>query len=234
MPTGSNKEFWDTYVEGWKGDGLPGDEWGNPRSWDATFRRFFVGAQSWKQAVEIGPGSGKFTEKVLGNRDVRVRGYDVSTKFLEVCRRRLPSDRLDLRQLDTSTPAFLLDDLADWKRQVDAIYSIGVFVHIDLQYLMPYLIAAAAVLKPGGKLIATFGNATTDVGFQRMLEDIRPFWSNPGGKYEWLGGCVLESVLPRLGFEIESLTEPNGINMTVVATLARPETGDDLARYLRE
>jgi hypothetical protein len=107
-------------------------------------------------------------------------------------------------------------------------------VHIDLQYLMPYLIAAAAVLKPGGKLIATFGNPTTDVGFQRMLEDIRRFWSNPGGKYEWLGGCVVESVLPRLGFEIDELTQAKGINVAVVASLARPEIGDDLARYLRE
>jgi SAM-dependent methyltransferase len=226
--------FWDTYVEEWKGDGLPGDEWGTPPAWSAFYQRFFAGSESWKQAVEIGPGSGKYTAKVLGNPDVQVRGYDVSAKFLEVCRRRLPSDRLDLRQLDTSTPAFLLDDLADWKRQVDAIYSIGVFVHIDLLYLMPYLITAGAVLKPEGKLIATFGNPTTEMGFQRLLEEIKPFWNDPGGKYEWLGRCVVKSLLPRLGFEIETLHQSNGaINVTLVASLARPEIGDDLTRYLR-
>jgi SAM-dependent methyltransferase len=180
----AHSRHWDRYVESWQGDGWPGDEWSNPRGWEAVYRRFFVGVESWGKAVEIGPGSGKYTEKVLANPTVEVRAYDVSAKFLEVCRERLPSERLDLRKIDTSSPRFLLDDLADWKRQVDALYSIGVMVHIDLLYLMPYLITAAAVLKPGGKLIATFGNPTTERGFERLLAEIQSFWNNPGGKYE--------------------------------------------------
>lgn len=236
MDADAHSRVWDRYVEEWTGKGWPGDEWGTPATWDAVYRRYFVGVESWDKAVEIGPGSGKYTEKVLQSPGVAVRGYDVSRRYLakcaERCRPHVESGRLDLRLIDTSTPRFMLDDLSDWKRQVDALYSIGVMVHIDLLYLMPYLVTAAAVLKPGGKLIATFGNPTTERGFQQLLADIKHFWNNPGGKYEWLGGCVVESLLPRLGFEIETLNEPDGINVAVVASVVDPEVGDELTRHL--
>ena len=85
---------WDHYVETWeqwkKIEGedwrWPGDEWGSPELWESNYRRFFVGAEGWERAVEIGQGSGKYTERVLGGNDsVALRAYDISPKFLEVC-----------------------------------------------------------------------------------------------------------------------------------------------------
>jgi len=239
---------WDHYVDTWErwrdkeGEDWrwPGDEWGNPDVWESNYRRFFVGADSWGKAVEIGQGSGKYTVRVLdGNGKVALRAYDVSPKFLEVCAGRckdhVASGRLSLRQIDVTTPRFLLDDLQDWKREVDALYSIGVLVHVDLQYLVPYLLAAGTVLKPGGKLIAGFGNVGSEAGFHRLLADVNPFWKgqlNPDqtGKYEWLSGCLVESLLPRLGFQVDELDAPeDSINVTTVATLVEPERAERLA-----
>ena len=43
---------------------------------------------------------------------------------------------------------------------------------------------------------------------------------------------MLESLLPRLGFEIEFLWEPQGIYVMFVASLRRPEVGEQLASRL--
>ena len=138
-----------------------------------------------------------------------------------------------------TTPRFLLDDLQDWKRRVDALYTIGVLVHVNLQYLTAYLLAAGAVLKPGAKLIASFGNVASEAGFDRLLGDIKPYGKaqlgpDLTGKYEWVSGHLLESLLPRLGFTIDVTDEPqHSINVTVVATLEDPDRADALAnRYL--
>ena len=149
----------------------------------------------------------------------------------------MTSGRLDLRQIDVSAPDFLLSDLQDWRRQIDALYSIDAMVHVDLQYLMAYLITAAAVLRPDGKLVMTLATTGTEEGFSRLVQDVSRYWSAQGsptgsGKLEWVSGSMLESLLPRLGFEIEFLWEPQGIYVMFVASLRRPEVGDQLASGL--
>ncbi len=61
---------WDRYLETWQGehnaDGKyewPGDEWGTPESWDDLYNNLFEAANvsGWRCAVEIGPGSGKYS-----------------------------------------------------------------------------------------------------------------------------------------------------------------------------
>jgi SAM-dependent methyltransferase len=256
LPTSKDsiyKRHWDRYVE----DDLtgkldragdwPGDEWGDEEAWERTFQTLFekhgdVG--SWRRAVEIGQGSGKYTLKVLRNPDVEVRAYDVSTKFLEVCAERckehVDQGRLSLRPLDLGTPGFMLSDLADWTRTLDAFYSIDAMVHVDLQYLAAYLVTAAAVLKPGGKLIMSVGSATSEEGFVKLVADIRPRWSSQWdvdnrAKFEWLSGCMMEALLPKFGFELDHLYEPDyGIAALFSASLVRPEVGDELVSYLGE
>jgi SAM-dependent methyltransferase len=238
---------WDHYVEtGWeraKGEKQdlrwPGDEWGDPKAWAAIFRDFFAGVEDWKKAVEIGQGSGKYTGKVLRNSKAEVRAYDVSAKFLNVAAERLAehveSGRLSLRQIDTAHPSFLLRDLDDWKGEVDAVYSIAAMVHVDLQYLMAYLITASAVLKPGGKLILSLANVSSDAGFRELLEGIRGTWEGQAsptgsGKFEWLNASLVADLLPRLGFEIDQLEEnETWSSLYVVASLSR---SSELERYL--
>lgn len=244
---------WDQYIEReWdvirqqRGDEVewPGDEWGNPEAWEHIFQTLFVrygAVDTWQRAVEIGQGAGKYTVKVLGNPDVNVRAYDVSARFLEVCAERcqdhVKSGRLDLRQIDVSAPDFLMSDLQDWRRQIDALYSIDAMVHVDLQYLMAYLITAAALLRQDGKLVMTLATTGTEEGFTRLANDVSRYWSAQGrptgsGKLEWVSGSMLESLLPRLGFEIDFLWEPSGIFVLFVASLRRPEVGDELASNL--
>ncbi|MDQ3588596.1 MAG: class I SAM-dependent methyltransferase [Actinomycetota bacterium] len=246
--------FWDHYVENLAagmtqrhGDepAWPGDEWGSPAAWAERFADLFEPAVSgWERAVEIGPGSGKYTLKVLERSPEAVlRAYDVSAKFLEVCTERcgdhVSNGRLTPHLLHAVDPAQLLDDLeaAGWRRRVDGFYSIDVMVHIDLQYLIVYWLTSALVLRPGGQLVMTLNDVTREPGFEKLLRDIP--WTYPAqgrplgsGKFEWLSPEIIESVLPRLGFRLVKLTEA-GRDCHVVAELEDPERADVLAGHLR-
>lgn len=243
--------YWDYYIEKWgdlhaRGGELewPGDEWGAPAGWDGLFRTLFLpaGVESWQRAVEIGPGSGKYTLKVLERSEAAVRGYDVSAKFLEVCEQRctqaIGQGRLSLRLLESDRTDEMLSDLASfgWERQVDGFFSINAMVHVDLQYLLVYLITAGLVLRPGGKLVLTLADATSDQGFEKLLRDIA--WTYPvqarplgSGKFEWLSPDLVRSVLPRLGFELDLLNDGQR-DLYLVASLARPEVAESLRRFV--
>src|SRR5688572_33016577 len=87
--------FWDNYVQNWPAtkDSLggqkewPGDEWG---SGQLVYENLLVasGVLDWQRAVEIGPGSGKYTLRVLAGSRAVVRAYDISPQFLKVCEAR--------------------------------------------------------------------------------------------------------------------------------------------------
>ena len=82
--------YWDRYVEedlhkvqaGRDDLEWPGDEWGTPELWEQYYRSMFVqlgGAETWRRAVEIGQGSGKYTVKVLRNPNVSVEPMTSAT-----------------------------------------------------------------------------------------------------------------------------------------------------------
>ena len=239
---------WDYYVRSWsKRDttGLvwPGDEWGHESGWEDVYKEYFVpaDAEKWEKAIEIGQGSGKYTLRVLEGSGVQIRAYDVSRAFLEVCETRcrswIESDRLSLHQLKIEEPAQLYGETVQtgWERKVDAVFSINAMVHVDLQYLIVYLLTAALVLRPGGKIIFTFANAITDRGFWKLMRDIKETFPNQGklraaSKFEWLSPEVIQNILPRLGFEIDYLgnTGPDDVEFKVLATLKDLEPGEAL------
>lgn len=242
--------FWNSYVQNWKqinqgyGDKYewPGDEWGFPEAWDLIHRAFFIpaGVQGWQRAVEIGPGSGKYTLKVLENSAAEVRAYDVSAAYLNVCAHRcgewMERGRLALNWLPTDRPDRMLADLdaAGWRRTVDGFYSMDAMVHVDLQYLIAYLLTAALTLKPGGKLILSLADVTTGEGFQKLLDDLLPLYAyqgQPSPKMEWVCPEMLGSLLPRLGFQADQLYQAPR-DLYVVATLANPAAADALERFL--
>lgn len=245
-------KFWDQYVKEWPevnrslgGQlGWPGDEWGSPEGWERTYQRLFVpaGVKNWERAVEIGPGSGKYTLRVLANPKTAVRAYDVSPQFLEVCQARcqepVNQGRLSLHLLDLTSADRMASDLNNcgWQRSVDAFYSIDAMVHVDLQYLIVYLITAGLTLKPGGKLILTLADATTDLGFQQMLEEIwftYPGQTSPTGtsKFEWISPDIVRSILPRLGFELEWLNNAEK-DIELIASLADVKVANRFHPYL--
>jgi cyclopropane fatty-acyl-phospholipid synthase-like methyltransferase len=218
-------ELWDRYVaESFprlqESDGrltYPGEEWGNEQSWQRIFDKLFVpsGVAGWDAAIEIGGGGGKYTERVLrANDKVRVFGFDVSKNFLEATGQRLSSfvtaDRLSLNEIDSVAPDAMLRRIegAGLMRKVDAMFSIDAMVHVDLQYLFTYWVNAALVLKPGGRILMTLADPTTESGLQKITRDIRKFYKFQGRicpKFEYLSEEIVRHVLGELGFEIELL-----------------------------
>jgi SAM-dependent methyltransferase len=240
---------WDRYVETWQqsqGDaGLdwPGDEWGTPEYWDWLYEQLFVpsGVQEWERALEIGPGSGKYTLKVMADSAATLRAYDVSPQFLAVseerCRDHISEGRLSLHLLDSDQADQMLSEITacGWKRQLDGFFSIDAMVHVNLQDLIVYLLTAGAVLKPGGHLLLTVANASTEIGFKKLVEDIALYYRKDiPGKFEWISPEIVESLMPRLGFRLERIITdgPDARVILFAASLAKPDLADELARYL--
>jgi hypothetical protein len=243
---------WDRYLENWQlehnAEGTyewPGDEWGTPETWAELYANLFetAGVADWWQAVEIGPGSGKYSDRVLRGSNATIRAYDVSADFMKVCERRcaawIEAGRLSLHLIQGISPTEMLDELADAHllRKLDAFYSIDAMVHVDLQYLVVYLIVAALSLRVGGKLILTLSNATSEEGFDKLLYDIA--WTYPqqadpngSGKFEWLSPDIVRFVLSRLGFEVW-MPAGEARDIWLIATLVDVTRASELEARLR-
>ena len=206
-----------------------GYEWGAEANWKRLFENLFSRADvdSWKNAVELGSGAGKYTAMVLArNTDCKVYAYDVSQAFLDACGERLSSyreaGRLTLQHLKGDRPDELLKRTTEHglSRNLDALFSIDAMVHVDLQYLIVYFVTAALQLRPGGKLVITLADATSDQGFDKLMGDIRPFFAKQGApapKFEFLSPDIVTSVMARLGFEVDYLERAR--DMCLVASL---------------
>lgn len=249
------KSFFDDYVErifparrdaagaDWP---WPGDEWADEALREATWRRIVGPADpaSWREVVEVGPGSGKYTDMVLARSPAHVTAYEISPAFLGVLKRRCSGAvldrRLDARLIDWTDNEGLLRDYGDRRGSADLWFGIDVLLMMDFQSALVYLMSAAAMLRPGGRLVATFADGGTGSGIERMLRDAgrhSAFDQAPCTRFHWVDRTLLESVLPRLGFGkllIEHGPE-DGLDIArlyVQAELTDPEQASGLLRYL--
>ncbi|MGQ0486207.1 MAG: SAM-dependent methyltransferase [Hyphomicrobiales bacterium] len=208
---------------------------------DSLFQKMFVGSgvAGWERGVEIGPGSGKYTLRVLANSQSHVMAADISAGYQDHFKSRIGEAGLSARV----TPILLHSDSATlhraiqakgWKGSLDAVYSIDAMAHVDLQYLIAYLVTAAACLRTGGKLVMTLANCCSDAGFDKLISDTKRIFSRLGthrAKFEWMSPDAVKSILPRLGFSIDML-DTNGRDILVVATLLRPLTDEKLLKSI--
>jgi SAM-dependent methyltransferase len=245
---------WRTYIAEWRPDlaaskdAWPGDEWGDEDSWRDIFKSMFVdhGVADWKHCVEIGAGSGKYTELVLNTSKADVIAFDVSKKFIEVLSDRMKESINEGRLASVllrgqrSNEMFEEINRRGLVRKIDAMYSIDAMVHVDLQYLMAYLVTAALVLKRDGYLIMTLANALSTHGFEGLLYDTSYYYcmqGKPSSKFEWLSVDLVRRLLRRLGFVV-NFVFPQGGNhatqrdMCVVATLSNARRTDRLAKAI--
>jgi hypothetical protein len=206
----------------------PGDEWGDEAAWRGQIERMLVpaGFTDWRRVVEIGQGSGKFTLPVLAQPATEIKCFDVSEKFQEVCRKRcaeyIGQKRLTMHLLTNSTQRLIQQvcDEAGWTRKVDAVMSFDAMVHVDLNILASYFIAASEVLRVGGKLVMTLADVSSDAGFEKLMRELSYTFSScgsPNCQFEWLHPALVRDLLPRFGFEVTALGNP-WRDMELIAT----------------
>ncbi|BBK30176.1 methyltransferase family protein [Stella humosa] len=207
----------------------PGDEWGTPEIWDKIYAMVFQPELDPlpARAIEIGPGAGKYTAMVLDHCPaVEILALDVSAAYLAVLEERLApaiaAGRLATARLLPQWDHF--DRLVaerGWQGSVDLVFSIDAMVHVDLQYLVAYWLAAARALRPGGKMIMSVADATSPHGFDKLLADVPTYFDTQGkisAKFEWLSPPMVAHVLDRLGFDVRFFPKLAGRDCWFVAT----------------
>jgi hypothetical protein len=204
----------------------PGDEWVDDGMREETYRRIVAGLPTDRvvQVVEIGPGSGKYTQLLLARTMAEIVAYELSDAFLDVLRQRFPSEiaagRLSPRPMAWTDNEGLVRDYAAKLGQADLLFGIDVLYFMDFQSALVYLVSAAAMLRRGGRFYATFAEATSKSGWDRMVRDLgrhSAFDMGPCTRFHWVDQTLLEFVLPKLGFG--NLTFEHG-----------PDGGLDIAR----
>lgn len=236
-------ECWDSYVtrdharlkkemgSSWE---WVGDEWGARKKTRAVFKHLFLDslAVATSRFVELGSGAGKYSSLVLtAFPEAKLLCFDVSREFLQLldtrCADAVAAGRLE-SHLIPGDDKFVLNTIesAGWRGELECFFSIDAMVHVDLQYLIGYWLTAALTLKPGGSLIMSVADATTDRGFEKLVADLPLMFPAMGSislKFEWLSPDLVRHVLERLGFSVKFL-DLNGRDCFFVATLeSRPE-----------
>lgn len=203
--------------------------------------------ETWRHAIEIGLGDGRYTAEVLrANPAVKLTVFDVSDRIMQAAAARMAeavaSGRLGFLPIDPLHPdgilaAFEREHLA---REIDAVFSIDALVHVDLQYLVAYWLNAALLLRPGGWLVFSVADATTEQGFARLLAELAQGYANPGqvsDRLEYLSFGLIRPLLERFGFEVTfaghgAAADLGGRDLHVVAQLVRPEAAEALRGHL--
>lgn len=224
----------------------PGDEWADADLREATWRRIVGDCDplTLREIVEIGPGSGKYTEMALVRTPAHLTAYEISRAFLDTlaerCADATASGRLDARRIDWTDNEGLLRDYGPRCGTADLWFAIDVLMMMDFQSALVYLISAASMLRPGGRLVATFADGGTQNGLARMLRDAgRHSAFDPAvcTRFHWIDRSLLEGVLPALGFgklRIEHGPEDglDDARLYVQAELVNAEAGRALAAKL--
>ena len=123
-----------------------GDEWTDSAEWKQALVEevMFAYVQPDSVVVEIGPGSGRWSEH-LQRRARRLILVDVAQPCLDLCRERFAgATNVELRLTSGNGLDFLSEN------EIDHIWSFDVFVHINPTDINSYLRSMRRVLKPGG------------------------------------------------------------------------------------
>jgi SAM-dependent methyltransferase len=97
---------------------------------------------------ELGCGSGRLTQHLLGVEGLRVIGSDLNPEMVAWCGEKFPGATFFSNGVEPPLP-FLEDN------SVDLVYCYSVFTHIPLELQTPWLQELRRVLRPGGFLICT-------------------------------------------------------------------------------
>jgi len=119
-----------------------------------------VGIKSGDEVVEIGCGLGRVGQQ-LAPLCARWIGCDVSRHMLALARRRLATyPNVELHEIS----GFDLQPLAD--ESADLVYCTVVFMHLEPWERYGYVLEAARVLRPGGRIFIDNVNLCSDRGWE--------------------------------------------------------------------
>jgi ubiquinone/menaquinone biosynthesis C-methylase UbiE len=136
--------------------------------------------------LEIGPGGGRWTQFLVGAREVVL--VELNTQFFRYLRKRFRKHKRKLTFYETS--GFELEGIDDGS--IDFVFSFGTFVHIDPEGIDDYLGEIARVLRPGG--MCTIQYADRDKPYLHTVPDFAGFSD--------MNTPRLESLVLARGFEI--------------------------------
>jgi SAM-dependent methyltransferase len=143
-------------------------------------------------ALEIGPGGGRWTQYLLGFRQLYV--VDYHTELLQELRGRF----------DATNMQFIVNHGTDFpgvpEHSIDYVISVACFVHLEPHLIAAYLKNIAGILKPGGNVFMTYSDKTkigaqmnhtftdnspermrgmvTQAGFRILEEDPTVLWNS--------------------------------------------------------
>ena len=210
MPTAAWNTRWANGLRRFKRsdqDGHYGDHWGDPTLSGLRYRwhrlrygrtqpgdlskvvkrhlRPYVTPDS--VVMEIGPGGGRWTQFLIGAREVVL--VDLNTQFFRYLRKRFRRNRRKLVFYETS--GYELNGIDD--DSIDFVFSFGTFVHIDPDGIDEYLSEIARVLRSGGT--GTIQYADRDKPYLHTIPDFGGFSDMNAPKMEGLvAGRGLEIV----------------------------------------
>ncbi len=133
-----------------------GLQWGDPEV-DGPLKfvkdRFVITYVNGQQvAIEIGPGGGRWTRYLLGFKRLYVVDYYLT--LLEQLQKNFRAPNM----------TFIRNNGCDFpgvpEREIDYLFSFGVFVHLDADLIDAYLVNLRRVVKPGGNIVIQYSDQT--------------------------------------------------------------------------
>lgn len=116
--------------------------------------------------LEIGCGGGRFTE-VLIPKCNKFIAADTSPTMLRLLRERFKHcTKIEYLLLNGRGLSPIQD------RSINAVFSYGVFVHLQHWDIYWYMCELSRVLKPGGKAIIQHANTFSELGWKKFLTDV--------------------------------------------------------------
>ncbi len=164
--------------------------------------------------LDLGCGTGLKGTALLAAR-LQVTGVDISTRSVEVARRRVPKAEFIAGDMtDVEFPAASFD-------LVTAFYSV---IHVPRLRQPPLFQKIARWLRPGGVLVATMGAGRGGEGYEDDFLGVRMYWSNwdAGRNLRMVRNAGLEVLLAERRVTIEEGRPVEFLWVTARATPARP------------
>lgn len=136
--------------------------------------------------LEIGPGGGRWTQFLIGAREVVL--VELNPQFFRYLRKRFRKHRHKLRFYKTS--GYELYEIEDGS--IDFVFSFGTFVHIDPVGINEYLGEIRRVLRPGGTTTLQYADRT-----KPFIQNVPDF-----GGFSDMNAPKMEGLLAGHAFEI--------------------------------